>query len=179
MSQQLQLRGGPTATLAAFTGAAKEVLVDTQMSRLVVSDGTTVGGFQTAKMAEVGRLSMVVRGVNLAVLGDTAIPIVLPRGYTLFRLIETVVSNASAVPGAARVGVYSAAAQGGLTIAGQQLLTGIVNAGPNLATNAEVLNPSLVAGTTVYNIASIFLNVGTINASALTADFQFLIAPFS
>ena len=44
MADQLQLRGGSTAQTAAFTGALREVTVDTDKKTVVVHDGTTVGG---------------------------------------------------------------------------------------------------------------------------------------
>jgi len=44
MPDQLQLRGGTTAEHSTFTGASKEVTVDTTKKTVVVHDGTTVGG---------------------------------------------------------------------------------------------------------------------------------------
>ena len=44
MADQLSLRGGTTAEHATFTGAHKEVTVDTTKKTLVVNDGATVGG---------------------------------------------------------------------------------------------------------------------------------------
>ena len=48
MADQLQLRRGTTAQIAAFTGAQGEVIVDTDKDTLVVQDGATVGGFPLA-----------------------------------------------------------------------------------------------------------------------------------
>jgi len=45
MSKILQLRGGTTAEHATFTGAVREVTVDTDKNTLVVHDGSTAGGF--------------------------------------------------------------------------------------------------------------------------------------
>ena len=45
MSKLLQLRGGTTAEHASFTGAVREVTVDTDKDTLVIHDGSTVGGF--------------------------------------------------------------------------------------------------------------------------------------
>ena len=50
MSEQLQLRRGTAAQIAANTPAAGEVWVDTDHNRLVVGDGSTVGGFAVPKM---------------------------------------------------------------------------------------------------------------------------------
>lgn len=44
MATQLKLRGGTTAEHATFTGAAREVTVDTTKNTLVIHDGTTAGG---------------------------------------------------------------------------------------------------------------------------------------
>ena len=48
MSEQLQLRRGSAAQVAAFTGAQGEVAVDTTNNRLVVQDGSTAGGWPQA-----------------------------------------------------------------------------------------------------------------------------------
>jgi hypothetical protein len=53
LSEQLQLRRGTSAQVAAFTGAAGEVVMDTTNNRLVANDGVTVGGAPHAKLAEV------------------------------------------------------------------------------------------------------------------------------
>lgn len=45
MADQLQLRGGTTAQTAAFTGAIREVTVDTDKDTLVVHDGAAAGGY--------------------------------------------------------------------------------------------------------------------------------------
>jgi len=45
MATQVQFRGGTTTQNDAFTGAAREVTVDTTKDTLVVHDGTTQGGF--------------------------------------------------------------------------------------------------------------------------------------
>ena len=44
MSDQLQLRGGPTAQSENFVGAEREITVDTGLKRLRIHDGTTPGG---------------------------------------------------------------------------------------------------------------------------------------
>ena len=53
MSEQLQLRRGTASQVAAFTGAQGETVMDTTNNRLVVSDGSTVGGWPVAKLVEV------------------------------------------------------------------------------------------------------------------------------
>lgn len=45
MTTQVQFRGGTTAEHSTFTGALREVTVDTDKKTLVVHDGATAGGF--------------------------------------------------------------------------------------------------------------------------------------
>lgn len=45
MSDQIQRRGGTTAQHASFTGAIREITIDTTKSVVVVHDGATAGGF--------------------------------------------------------------------------------------------------------------------------------------
>ncbi len=52
MSTQLQLRGGTTAENLLFTGAQREVTVDTDVNTLRVHDGVTAGGFALATEGE-------------------------------------------------------------------------------------------------------------------------------
>ena len=51
MATQLQLRRGTTTDHTTFTGAVGEVTVDTTKNVLVVHNGTTVGGFPQAAIA--------------------------------------------------------------------------------------------------------------------------------
>ena len=53
MSTQLRLRGGTTAEHSSFTGAEREVTVDTTLDTLVVHDGATAGGVPLAKASDV------------------------------------------------------------------------------------------------------------------------------
>lgn len=45
MAKLLKLRGGTTSEHGSFTGAVREVTVDTDKDTLVVHDGSTAGGF--------------------------------------------------------------------------------------------------------------------------------------
>ena len=53
MSTQLRLRGGTTAEHSSFTGAEREVTVDTTLDTLIVHDGATAGGVPLAKASDV------------------------------------------------------------------------------------------------------------------------------
>ena len=52
MADQIQLRGGTAAESAAFTGASREVTVDTTNNTLRVHDGSTQGGHLLAKESD-------------------------------------------------------------------------------------------------------------------------------
>ena len=49
---QVQYRRGTPSQVAAFTGAAGEMVIDTTNNRVVVQDGSTAGGFPAAKLSE-------------------------------------------------------------------------------------------------------------------------------
>lgn len=70
MSEQLQLRSGSSANIAAFTGAAAECVVDSTNNRLVLQDGATAGGWPAAKLAEVMTLAMCVEQTPLSASGS-------------------------------------------------------------------------------------------------------------
>lgn len=53
MAKTVQWRGGTAAEHASFTGAAREVTVETDTGALRVHDGVTVGGKRIATEAEV------------------------------------------------------------------------------------------------------------------------------
>ena len=58
MSTQLRLRGGTTAEHATFTGAAREVTVDTDKNTLIVHDGVTAGGVEILNVNSASALSL-------------------------------------------------------------------------------------------------------------------------
>lgn len=53
MAKRIQFRGGTTAQHNVFTGAIREITVDTDKDTLVVHDGSTVGGFPLARESAV------------------------------------------------------------------------------------------------------------------------------
>ena len=53
MADQIQLRGGTAAESTTFTGAVREVTVDTTNNTLRVHDGSTAGGHVIAKLSDV------------------------------------------------------------------------------------------------------------------------------
>ena len=56
MAKRLQHRGGTTSQHSSFTGAVREVTVDTDKDTLVVHDGATAGGIPLAKSSELSSI---------------------------------------------------------------------------------------------------------------------------
>jgi hypothetical protein len=62
MSTQVQWRGGTTAQHASFTGAAREVTVDTDKKTLVVHDGSKAGGYPVPGASDLAALNSAIAG---------------------------------------------------------------------------------------------------------------------
>jgi hypothetical protein len=125
---------------------------------------------QVAQLPSIGSLVFRARGIPGNTTGDTQIPISLPTGITVYQVDSVLIDNCSVAPAsAARVGVYTAASQGGVALGAQQAINGITSGLAN--TNNNSLRLTLTNNmTTTVNAASIFINVGTANGSALTFD---------
>ena len=73
MSTQVRLRGGTTSQHNTFTGAEREVTVDTTKDTLVVHDGSTAGGIPLAKEADIaGKADTSTVNTQLAAKADTS-----------------------------------------------------------------------------------------------------------
>ncbi len=174
---QVAYRRDTAANIAVSTGVQGELWVDTINNRLVVNDGGTPGGWAAVKMAEVGLLKAAARAVNIDATGDTAVAISLPAGVTNYRIERIIVLNSTgALPSTAELGVYTAASEGGATIAAQQALSGITSQSPNVNDNALSLTLTN-NNTTVFNSATLYIHVGTAQGAAATADVIILLQP--
>ena len=83
MSEQLQLRSGSASNIAAFTGAAAECVVDTTNNRLVLQDGSTVGGFPAAKLSEVLTPASVTRHATGATIAAGGLHVLTAAGLSM------------------------------------------------------------------------------------------------
>jgi len=83
MATQVQFRGGTTTEHASFTGAAREVTVDTTKDTVVVHDGTTAGGFPLAKEASPAFTGDVSIPDKIVHTGDTNTAIRFPSADTI------------------------------------------------------------------------------------------------
>jgi len=82
MAKKLQLRGGTTSEHSSFTGALREVTVDTDKDTLVVHDGSTAGGFPLARASDVYGVT---KGSDIG----SADPLVIASGYNYFIVTGT------------------------------------------------------------------------------------------
>jgi len=73
MATQVQWRGGSTAEHSTFTGAAREVTVDTQKKTLVVHDGSTAGGEPLLREDQANLPTSVTNGISVPTANNVAI----------------------------------------------------------------------------------------------------------
>jgi hypothetical protein len=78
MSKLLQLRGGTTTEHATFTGALREVTVDTTKDTLVVHDGATAGGFPQYPAPTITGTSVTATNASFHIASAGGITITLP-----------------------------------------------------------------------------------------------------
>jgi len=69
MSTQLKIRGGTTTEHSSFTGAEREITVDTTLDTLVVHDGVTAGGIPLAKLSDVSSPPGAINASNISTSG--------------------------------------------------------------------------------------------------------------
>jgi hypothetical protein len=145
------LRGNGSSAITALTNAALAALVPQ------------------------GKIAITETAVNVNATGDTMFAISLPSGFTRYKVSELHVSNASLSLTTAQIGLYTGTLQGGVNIVAQTL-TGITQTATD--TNLNAYSATIVdSGTRSYNDANLYLNVGTAQGAAATADFTLIITP--
>jgi len=176
MSEQLQLRRGTAAQIAANTPAQGELWVDTDHSRLMIGDGGTPGGWAVPRMMEVAEYVVVAKAVNANIVGDTNLAILLPPGFTRYRIIRVVAFNPSISLSAAFAALYTAASGGGAVICSPQALAGLTNNAPSTAGNG--IDLTLALTTAVFHAASpLFFRITTAQGAAATFDVALVFQP--
>ncbi|WP_158812536.1 hypothetical protein [Methylocapsa sp. S129] len=140
---------------------------------------TVVDQFQVpiAALNNVGIICFTARNVNLNATGDTAVPISMPAGTSRYRLNFVAIDNSQgALPTTARLGIYTAASQGGVAIASPQALSAITSQSTDTAGNlmVAVLNN---AATTSFVDATLYVNVGTAQGTPATVDVVIFLFP--
>jgi hypothetical protein len=136
---------------------------------------TAVSTADAQQALSIGELSFPTTGVNLNATSDTPVAITLPAGFTRYHIVDVKVSNASISLTTAQIGLYTAASQGGVNIVAQTT-TGIPN--NTNATNLNSYSATVVdSGTRAYNNATLYINVGTPQGAAASADITIVIKP--
>jgi hypothetical protein len=178
MSEQLQLRRGTAAQIAANTPAQGEVWVDTDDFRLVVGDGSTAGGYPTPKMSEMGSLMVVAKAVNANLVADTPLVIDLPDTVTRYRVTRvTVLSNAAIALTTAQAAVYNASGGTGVAVCSPQALAGLTTNAAATAGNAIDLTLALAAAT-FFISTTLYFRITTAQGAAATIDVILHIQPY-
>lgn len=179
MTEQLQLRRGDASDVADFIGAAGEVVVDTTNHRLVVNDGSTMGGFAAAKLSEV-----VLPTNALNTLATAA------KGATIqFGVIETLVSGLSGASVNAptqipadcivfAVGAYVVTTIAGATSYEVGVSGNLTQFGSGLSLPAGSNNPGLIGPTAFYSATTLILTAtgGNFTAGAVRLSIHYMLA---
>lgn len=109
------------------------------------------------------------RGINFnSASTDNALTLNLPTGAKNYVVNKIYITNASHTLVTATIGVFSAAAAGGTTIAADQAIT-VTNGTANTALNTQALTLS-PAATIAFNFSQLFIRVGSAEGAAATAD---------
>jgi major tropism determinant Mtd-like protein len=177
MSEQLQLRRGTAAQVAANTPAAGEPWVATDTNRLNIGDGASAGGWAIPKMMETGELSVSAKAINANLVGDTPLIVPLPPGFTRYRIVRVTALNPSVSLTAALAAVYTAAAAGGVAACAPQALSALTNATAATTGNAIDLTLALAAPT-FFGATPLYFRITTPQGAAATLDVVLLVQPY-
>jgi hypothetical protein len=100
------------------------------------------------------------RSVNLNSTGDTSIAV--PLAITKYQVTGVLVTNCSATPTLATLGLYTAASAGGTAVVTAATITA--------ATASTVILSQTIASSAAQTASTLYAHVGTANGSALTCD---------
>lgn len=149
MATQVQWRRGTASQVAAFTGAAGEVVINTTDNRLVVQDGTTMGGWPAAKQS--GDTFTNVQGITMGAGAAITLPATSKITSTggVYNAAQATVASASTVDLFGQAG-------DSVTISGTTTITSF---GSSLGSAAGAERSVIFSGsmTLTYNATSMIL----------------------
>jgi len=137
--------------------------------------GYASGGVVQAAASGIVLIGQLV-GANMNVTTDQNIPLIIPGGYSRYRIEAIYANNASVSLTTAAGGIYPAAAKAGVPlVAAGQAYAGLTAPGDNAAGSALALTLAAAAATTEFNAVQtalgLFLSLTTPQGAAATADF--------
>lgn len=140
MAIQLQLRRGTASQTATFTGATSEVTLNATNHSLHIHDGSTAGGFETAR----ADLTNVIQGSNLNLNSGSF------TGTNLTLLGGAVIAGSVSITSGTTIG-------GNLGVTGNTTITGTLTVNGNITLNgtSETIN------STVTTIVDPIIRLGT------------------
>ena len=114
-------------------------------------------------------------GANMNVTTDQNIPLIIPGGFSRYRIEAIYANNASISLTTAAGGIYPAAAKAGAPlVAAAQAYAGLTAPGDNAAGSALALTLAAAAATTEFNAVQtalgLFFSLTTAQGAAATAD---------
>ena len=179
MSEQLQLRRNTAANIASFTGAQGECVVDTTNNRIVIQDGTTVGGWPAAKLSEVvasgNALNTIASGANGAKF-EVGVIEQLVSGLTGASVNASVQIPANACVFA--VGAYVTTTITGPTSYEVGVAGNLGQFGSGLSLPAGSNNPGSIGPTVFYSATTLVLTAtgGSFTAGAVRLSIHYAIS---
>jgi hypothetical protein len=118
----------------------------------------------------------VATAVNFNAVGDTAMAITLPTGFTRYTLGNIRISGASASLTTAQFGLFTAASGGGTAIISGGTAITVSTASDNTNNNAMIATPSN-ANTQSFTAATLYFRVTNAEGSAATAGVTLVYTP--
>lgn len=116
---------------------------------------------------------------NMNVTTDQAIPIVLPPGFTKYRIITMYAWGASISLTTAVGGIYPTTSKGGTpVVAASQAWSVLTAAAVDATGSLLVLTNAAIVSTAIYDLANIYLSLSTPQGAAATANIGIVIVPF-
>ena len=173
MSKLLQLRGGTTSEHGSFTGAVREVTVDTTKDTLVVHDGSTAGGHALLKEGDVTNANFTGADLEIAKGGTGASSAGAARtalGLAIGSDIETF--NANKYPSPTITGTNTTATNASFHIASAGGITITLPASPSAGNYVIIKDGTGAAETTTFTVARNGSNIAS-SATDLTFDKNF------
>ena len=104
--------------------------------------------------------------VNFNAVGDTAITVLLPVGFSKYRLSSIIIKNASGDISSAHFALYSAPAAGGTAIRADTQCT-VTTGAINTAGNLQAVGMSVDSE---YNLVTLYFRLTVAQGAARTAD---------